>query len=159
MDAWKHSDFICTSYILNGLDKKLYDVYRTVNSVKALWQALDQNYKAEDAGLKKFIVENFLDFKMVDSKIVKIQVNLVINPEQWRIGIGAIRHIRVEKRMFSTYKEVDGEQLYIRNASTSKLLDIGIVILKMASGKLLTLNNVLHIIDIRKNLVSRSVTT
>ncbi|XP_073298295.1 uncharacterized protein [Primulina huaijiensis] len=35
---------------------------------------LDKKYKAEDAGLKKFIVGRFLDFKMVDSKSVMSQV-------------------------------------------------------------------------------------
>ncbi|KAH1098183.1 hypothetical protein J1N35_015104, partial [Gossypium stocksii] len=45
------------------------------------------------------------------------------------------------------------------SVSTSKVFDIGKVILKMISGKLLTFNNVLHKTDIRKNLVSGSVTT
>jgi hypothetical protein len=42
--------------------------------VKALWEALDKNYKVEDADVKKFIVIKFLDFKMVDSRIVMSQV-------------------------------------------------------------------------------------
>lgn len=323
VDAWKHSDFVCKNYILNGLDNNLYDVYRSINSAKALWEALDRKYKAEDAGLKKFIVGKFLDFKMVDSKTVISQVeefqlilheilaegmvisesfqvaaiieklppswndfknylkhkrkemgvedlilrlrieednkvslktenhssmsskanvvehvaknhnksnkkwlaakgknfakkfsgkcficnkvghqakdcrskaqsgkpkkgsvpqahvtevndlsnevsemhlsavvsevNLVNNPEQWWIDTGATRHVCAEKRMFSAYKEVDGEQLYMGNASSSKVLGIGKVVLKMTSGKLLTLNNVLHVADIRKNLVSGSL--
>ncbi|XP_073290547.1 uncharacterized protein [Primulina huaijiensis] len=35
---------------------------------------LDKKYRAEDAGLKKFIVGRFLDFKMVDSKSMMSQV-------------------------------------------------------------------------------------
>ncbi|KAI6707193.1 hypothetical protein NL676_010155 [Syzygium grande] len=27
VDAWKHSDFLCRNYILNGLDNALYNVY------------------------------------------------------------------------------------------------------------------------------------
>ncbi|KAL2465946.1 Retrovirus-related Pol polyprotein from transposon TNT 1-94 [Abeliophyllum distichum] len=27
LDAWKHSDFLCKNYILNGLDNTLYSVY------------------------------------------------------------------------------------------------------------------------------------
>ena len=27
VDAWKHSDFLCKNYILNGLDNILYNVY------------------------------------------------------------------------------------------------------------------------------------
>jgi hypothetical protein len=55
--------------------------------------------------------------------------------------------------MFYTYKEVDGENLYMKNSSTSKVLDVGNVILKITFEKLFTLNNVLHVNDIRKNLV------
>lgn len=35
---------------------------------------LDKKYRVEDAGLKKFIVGRFLDYKMVDSKSVMSQV-------------------------------------------------------------------------------------
>ena len=39
-----------------------------------LWEFLEKKYKTEDAGMKKFIVGRFLDYKMVDSKIVTSQV-------------------------------------------------------------------------------------
>jgi len=59
--------------------------------------------------------------------------------------------------MFFTYKEVDRENLYMVNSSTFKVLDVGKVTLKMTFEKLLTLNNVLHVADIRKNLVFGSL--
>ncbi|KAK3018659.1 hypothetical protein RJ639_002801 [Escallonia herrerae] len=74
MDAWKHSDFLCKNYILNGLDNVLYNVYSPMVNVKALWESLEKKYKTEDVGSKKFVVGKFLDFKMVDSKIVISQV-------------------------------------------------------------------------------------
>jgi len=55
--------------------------------------------------------------------------------------------------MFFTYKRLNGENLYMENSSTSKVLDVGRVILKMTSGKLLTLNKVSHVANIIKNLV------
>ncbi|KAK3042298.1 hypothetical protein RJ639_001893 [Escallonia herrerae] len=74
VDAWKHSDFLCKNYILNGLDSMLYNVYSPMLNAKALWESLEKKYKTEDAGSKKFIVGKFLDFKMVDSKTVMNQV-------------------------------------------------------------------------------------
>ncbi|KAK3029035.1 hypothetical protein RJ639_040087 [Escallonia herrerae] len=74
VDAWKHSDFLCKNYILNGLDNALYNVYSPMVNVKALWESLERKYKTEDAGSKKFVVGKFLDFKMVDSKTVISQV-------------------------------------------------------------------------------------
>ncbi|XP_057794773.1 uncharacterized protein LOC131011021 [Salvia miltiorrhiza] len=67
-DAWHHSDFLCRNYILNGLDNTLYSVYSSTKTSKELWDSLETKYKSEDAGLKKFIVGRFLDYKMVDSK-------------------------------------------------------------------------------------------
>ena len=74
VDAWNHSDFLCRNYVLNGLENTLYNVYSPLKTAKELWDCLDKKYKTEDAGLKKFIVGKFLDFKMVDSKTVLSQV-------------------------------------------------------------------------------------
>ncbi|KAL0402820.1 UNVERIFIED_CONTAM: Retrovirus-related Pol polyprotein from transposon TNT 1-94 [Sesamum radiatum] len=74
MDAWVHGDFLCRNYILNGLSDTLYNVYSSAKTARALWESLEKKYKTEDAGLKKFIVGKFLEFKMVDSKTVMNQV-------------------------------------------------------------------------------------
>lgn len=67
VDTWNHNDFICKNYILNGLGNTIYNMYNLIKSSKVLQEALDKKYKAEDAGIKKFIVNKFLNFKMVDS--------------------------------------------------------------------------------------------
>ncbi|GKA96139.1 retrovirus-related pol polyprotein from transposon TNT 1-94 [Tanacetum coccineum] len=74
--AWKHSDFLCHNYILNGLVDSLYNVYCKTTTTKELWESLERKYKTEDAGTKKFVVARacFLDYKMVDSKNVITQV-------------------------------------------------------------------------------------
>ena len=46
----------------------------TVKTLKELWDSLENKYKTEDVGMKKFIVEKFLDYKMIDSKTVVAQV-------------------------------------------------------------------------------------
>ncbi|KAL6327153.1 hypothetical protein AAG906_015192 [Vitis piasezkii] len=74
IDAWKHSDFLCRNYVMNGLADSLYNVYSDKKTTKELWESLDRKYKTEDAGAKKFVVGRFLDYKMVDSKTVVSQV-------------------------------------------------------------------------------------
>ena len=74
VDAWKHTDFVCRNYILNGLDNTLYNVYSPIKTTKELWESLDKKYKTEDAGMKKFIIGKFLDYKMVDSPNLISQV-------------------------------------------------------------------------------------
>ena len=39
VDAWKHSDFLCKNYILNGLDNTLYNVYSPIKTVRKLWES------------------------------------------------------------------------------------------------------------------------
>ncbi|GKD47910.1 pol polyprotein, partial [Tanacetum coccineum] len=74
VEAWKHSEFLCRNYVLNGLVDSLYNVYCKTTTAKELWLSLERKYKTEDAGSKKFMVARFLDYKMVDSKSVISQV-------------------------------------------------------------------------------------
>mgnify|MGYP003702407969 CR=1 FL=1 len=76
VDAWKHSDFLCRNYILNGFDNMLYNVYSPLKTAKELWDSLEKKYKTEDAGKKKFVGGKFLDFVMVDSQMVISQVQI-----------------------------------------------------------------------------------
>ncbi|WJZ95257.1 hypothetical protein VitviT2T_014041 [Vitis vinifera] len=323
IDAWKHSDFLCRNYVMNGLADSLYNVYSDKKTAKELWESLDRKYKTEDAGAKKFVVGRFLDYKMVDSKTVVSQVqelqvilheihaegmmlsetfqvaaiieklppawkdfknylkhkrkemsieDLIIrlrieednrrsekkgahtlneakanfvehgqsskaktnnnkgkgsklgpkrgiskkpkfqgkcfncgkqghksvdcrlpkknkpkeanvidditknvydidltavvsevnlvgsNPKEWWIDTGATRHVCSDKKMFSTFESIEnGEKVFIGNSATSEIKGQGKVILKMTSGKELTLTNVLYVPEIRKNLVSGSL--
>ena len=60
--------------------------------------------------------------------------------------------------MFSEYKQIDdGEKLYMGNSSTSNVEGKGYVMLKFTSGKFVTLTDVLHVPEIRKNLVSSPI--
>ena len=73
-DVWKSSDYLCLNYVMNSLADALYNVYCVKKTAKELWESLDKKYKTEDAGAKKFVVDRFLDYKMVDSKTVVSQV-------------------------------------------------------------------------------------
>ena len=87
------------------------------------------------------------------SCVVMLEINLVGNPKEWWVDTRATCHVCCDKKMFSTYKEC-GEQLFMGNSSIARAAGIGKVILKMTSGKELTLNNVLHVPEIRKNLIA-----
>ncbi|XP_073152147.1 uncharacterized protein [Henckelia pumila] len=63
--------------ILNSLDDTLYSVYSSVKTAKELWDSLEKKYKTEYAGIKKFVVGKFLDFKMIDSKTVMNQLQKI----------------------------------------------------------------------------------
>ncbi|ONI20533.1 hypothetical protein PRUPE_2G021400 [Prunus persica] len=67
-------------YILNRLDDTLYDVYAAFKTAREVWESLEKKYKNKDAGSKKFGVDRFLVFKMVESKPVVKQVE-----DLWKI--------------------------------------------------------------------------
>ncbi|KAL2457225.1 CCHC-type domain-containing protein [Abeliophyllum distichum] len=90
--------------------------------------------------------------------VVICEVNLVgSNPREWWIDTGATRHVYSDKEMFSGFEEANGEKMYMENSATSEIKGHGKVVLKMTSGKELTLNNVIYVLEIRKNLVSSSL--
>ena len=74
VDAWKHFDFMCRNYVMNALNNSLYNVYTIKKTAKELWESLDREYKTEDAEAKKFVIGQFLNYKMVDSKTMVSQV-------------------------------------------------------------------------------------
>nr|GFA70961.1 zinc finger, CCHC-type [Tanacetum cinerariifolium] len=44
-----------------------------IGSAKELWESLESKYMAEDASPKKFLVSNFMNYKMVDTRPVMEQ--------------------------------------------------------------------------------------
>lgn len=74
---------------------------------------------------------------------------------EWWIDTGATRHISGNRNSFMTYELVGGDKvLHMGNSSSPKVVGKGTVELKFTSGKMVTLIDVLHVPDIRKNLVS-----
>ncbi|KAJ0557132.1 putative RNA-directed DNA polymerase [Helianthus annuus] len=84
------------------------------------------------------------------------EVNLVANEPKGRwVDTGATRHVCPDRTLFNTFKEAVGEEkLYMGNAATAYIKGKGDVILKVTSGRELTLKNVLYGPDLRKSLVS-----
>ncbi|PWA89720.1 zinc finger, CCHC-type [Artemisia annua] len=72
---WENDDYICRGHILNGMSDSLFDIYQNVESARELWDSLESKYIAEDASSKKFLVSDFNNYKMTDSRPVMEQYN------------------------------------------------------------------------------------
>ena len=98
------------------------------------------------------------DVSDIDLTAIISEVNLVgSNPKEWWIDTSATRRVCSNKKMFSTFELVEtGEKGFMGNSATSDIKGQGKVILKVMSAKKLTLKNALHVLEIRKNLVSSS---
>ena len=99
------------------------------------------------------------ELDVVSDMAVVSEVNFIGSiTKEWWVDTEATRHVCSDKKMLSSYQTIDnGEQLFMGNSSSSKVEVQGKVVLKMTSGKELTLNDVLHVPEIRKNLVSGSL--
>ncbi|XP_057500870.1 uncharacterized protein LOC130784893 [Actinidia eriantha] len=69
----KNADYLCKNYILNALEDSLYSVYNEAKVAKELWESLDRKYKIEGGSSKKFIVGQFLDYVMLDTRSMTAQ--------------------------------------------------------------------------------------
>ncbi|KAL5570958.1 hypothetical protein UlMin_020555 [Ulmus minor] len=97
--------------------------------------------KNHEANVVNDITQNVAD---IDLCAVISEVNLVgSNPREWWIDTG----------LFTSFESMNGEKLFMGNSATSEIEGQSKVVLKMTSGKELTLNNVLYVPEIRKNLV------
>nr|GEZ42859.1 zinc finger, CCHC-type [Tanacetum cinerariifolium] len=79
----------------------------------------------------------------------------VTTTDDWWYDSGATTHVCNNRDLFQTYKETeDGHEVMMGDNHTSKVIGSGNVEIQFTSGKKLTLMNVLHVANIRKNLVS-----
>ena len=86
--------------------------------------------------------------------VIVSQVNMVINEKYSVVATGATRHICANKEFFSTYTPFKyGEEVHLEDSRIANVLGKGKVLLKLTSGKKLGLNEVLHVPNIRANLV------
>lgn len=95
--------------------------------------------------------------KDLDEVIVVVvsEVNLVENDTEWIVDTCASKHFCANKEMFTEFDNVaKGEQVYMGNSSNSKVLNKGNILLKLSSSKILSLNNVLYVPALHRNLIS-----
>ena len=90
------------------------------------------------------------------SAVVVSQVNMVVGNNEWVVDSRATKHICVDKNAFYDYIPVrEGEeQVFMGDSRPAPVMGKGKVLLKLTYGKTLSLRNVLHVPDIRYNLVS-----
>ncbi|KAH0706258.1 hypothetical protein KY285_010762 [Solanum tuberosum] len=68
---WQDDDYLCKNYILGGMSNKYYDQYYIkCKFAKEIWDTLKAIHLAEEASSKKFLVSNYMEFKMVDDKSI-----------------------------------------------------------------------------------------
>ncbi|KAL6218154.1 hypothetical protein ACLB2K_011370 [Fragaria x ananassa] len=139
-----------------GIAKKARFEGKCFNCDKTGHKAVDCNKLKKKKSKEAYMIEDVTrDVSDSNLSVVVLEVNMVgSNPKEWWLDTGATSHVCADKKMFSKFEPTtDGEIMYMGNLTTSVIEGKGNVVLKMTSGKELTLNNILYVPDIHKNLI------
>lgn len=84
--------------------------------------------------------------------------NLVGNLKEWWINSGTTHHVCSNKELCSTYTlSRPGETVFMENSATTKIEGTRKISLKMTSVEMVTLNNLIYVPKMRKNLILTSL--
>ena len=75
----------------------------------------------------------------------------------WVLDSGASYHICPNREFFSTYEQIDGGNVTMANSAACKVVGIGLVRIQTHDGVFCTLNEVRHVPQMTKNLISLSL--
>lgn len=68
------NDYICRGTILDGVNSNLFDVYWNYQTAQKLWKAIQARFITEDVGNGSYLINKFIEFKIVDNKPILEQV-------------------------------------------------------------------------------------
>lgn len=71
----KEDEFMCRGHILNALSQTVYSAHRMIPTAKELWKTLETKYQNEEASNHKFLISNYMNFRMGNDKSVVAQAH------------------------------------------------------------------------------------
>ncbi|RVX03456.1 hypothetical protein CK203_027865 [Vitis vinifera] len=91
----------------------------------------------------------------VITAVISSEVSMVTNMKDWVVDSTATRHICGNRSAFISYTTINEgeEQVFMSDSRSTPVIGKGKVLLKLTFGKVLALYDVLHVPDIRWNLV------
>ena len=73
--AFNEADTLFRGLVISVLGENLVDSYVRLPTGKALWDALEAQYGVSDAGSELYVMEQFLDYRMVEDRSVVEQAH------------------------------------------------------------------------------------
>ncbi|KAL0413782.1 UNVERIFIED_CONTAM: hypothetical protein Sradi_1579900 [Sesamum radiatum] len=90
--------------------------------------------------------------------VTELNMAAAVKSFDWWYDSGATVHVYNDRSQFKHYEDAaEGQQVLMGNANTTIVLGKGNVEIQFTSGKKMLLTNVLHVPEIRKNLVSAAI--
>ncbi|CAA2961134.1 UBN2_2 domain-containing [Olea europaea subsp. europaea] len=86
----QEDELIYRGHILNALSDCLYDLYTNTTSAKEIWEVLENKYKAEDEGTKKFLISKYFNFKFLDN------IPLLPQVHELQVIVNKLKAVKIE---------------------------------------------------------------
>ncbi|KAG8487958.1 hypothetical protein CXB51_018091 [Gossypium anomalum] len=115
-----------------------------------------RNKRAAESNEEDVAGANLVDENGDDFLLVSTSDNSKLTSE-WILDSGCSFHMCPNREWFSTYSSVEGGVVRMGNYSSSKVIGIGTVKIKIHDGTIMTLSDVRYVPDLRKNLISLSI--
>ncbi|KAK5812564.1 hypothetical protein PVK06_027999 [Gossypium arboreum] len=115
-----------------------------------------RNKKAAESNEEDVAGANLADENGDNFLLMSISDNTKLTSE-WILDSGCSFHMCPNREWFSTYSSIEGGVMHVRNDSSSKVIGIDTVKIKMHDGTIRTLSDVRYVPDLRKNLIFLSI--
>ncbi|KAG8475541.1 hypothetical protein CXB51_032350 [Gossypium anomalum] len=115
-----------------------------------------EDVKAVESNEEDVAGANLADKNGDDFLLVSTSDNTKLT-SKWILDSGCSFHMCPNREWFSTYSSVESGVVRMGNDSSSKVIGIGTVKIKMHDGTIKTLSDVRYVPDLRKNLISLSI--
>ncbi|KAG8500910.1 hypothetical protein CXB51_002999 [Gossypium anomalum] len=142
--------------IRDKLDNELHLNSKTDKQASVLVASKKQDKRAAESNEEDVAGANLADENGDDFLLVSTNDNSKLTSE-WILDLGCSFHMCPNREWFSTYSSVEGEVVRMGNDSSSKVIGISTVKIRIHDGTIMTLSDVRYVPDLRKNLISLSI--
>ncbi|KAH1114083.1 hypothetical protein J1N35_007461 [Gossypium stocksii] len=115
-----------------------------------------RNKRAAESNEEDVADANLADENVDDLLLVSTSDNSKLTSE-WILDSRCSFHMCPNRELFSIYNSIEGGVVSMGNDSSSKVIGIGIVKIRIHDGTIRTLSDVRYVPDLQKNLISLSI--
>ncbi|GAV66922.1 UBN2_2 domain-containing protein [Cephalotus follicularis] len=85
---WREDDYVCQRMILGTMSNGLFDAFWQHSTALGLWNALLARHTTEDVGHRAFLINKYIEYKMVDDEPILDQLQEIVGVAQDIAAIG-----------------------------------------------------------------------
>ncbi|KAG8492823.1 hypothetical protein CXB51_010147 [Gossypium anomalum] len=125
------------------------ECYKLHNKIKR--EAANQKGKQPKNFGKADVVEDYSNGELLVTSVNNSKVS-----EEWILNSGCTFHMSSNRDWFTTYKTMSEGVVLMGNNTSCKIAGVGTIKVKIFNGVVITLSDVRHVLELKRNLISLS---